>query len=114
MASAASATPDTEADAASAEPGKKSGGSRRMLLLAVPLVLAALLAGLWFTGILPGLLGLAHKKAEKDAASAVPIYVDLPVIVANLNTDGGAAKLREAERPAGGQPASRMPTGRVK
>lgn len=89
MASAASAAQDTDADASATESGKKSGGSRRMLLLAVPLLLAAALAGLWFTGILPGMLGLGHAKPEKTAADAVPIYVDLPVIVANLNNDSG-------------------------
>jgi flagellar FliL protein len=65
------------------------GGKRRLVLLAGPLLLAALLAGLWFTGILPHLLGLGHaEKPDTVAAAPVPVFLDLPDIVANLNTGG--------------------------
>lgn len=65
------------------------GGRRRLILLAAPVVLLVILgAGLWFTGILPRLLGLGHveQTAESSKPSA-PIYVDLPEMVANLNSN---------------------------
>lgn len=63
------------------EAPKKKG--RRKLILAAPVLLVVSGAGLWFTGVLPGLLGLGGKPAE--AAAAAPSFVDLPEIVANLN-----------------------------
>ena len=70
----------------------KSGGRRKLLLLAIPGVLALLAAGLWFSGILAPLLGSPKKPpAEAQAAAAAPakggppVSLDLPEIVANLN-----------------------------
>jgi len=60
-------------------------GRRKLLLLAGPLVLAGLLAGLWFSGMLPRWLGLSHPHAHTAQAAPQPIYVDLPEMVANLN-----------------------------
>jgi flagellar FliL protein len=78
-------------------PGKK-GGKSRLLLLAVPVLLAAIGAGLWFGGILPPLLGMgdkAHAEAAKDghvtgmksadAATHPPVFMELPELIANLN-----------------------------
>ena len=61
------------------------------LLLAAPVVLVLLVAGLWFSGILPPLLGMGEKPAAKtdEAAAgkpAVPVFVDLPELVANLES----------------------------
>ena len=71
------------------------GGKRKLLLLAVPVVLAAIGAGLWFSGILPKLLGQGeehHATAEgAPAAPRVPIFFDMPEIVANMNTTGRRA-----------------------
>jgi len=79
---AADKTPEPAAADASAKPS----GTRKLILLAVPLVLAGLFAGLWFSGVLPRMLGLEHKQQKTEAmASPVPIYVDLPELVANLN-----------------------------
>jgi flagellar FliL protein len=55
-------------------------------MLAAPVLLIAILAGLWFSGIGPRLLGLKHdepaqKEAEKPSA---PVFVDLPDMIANL------------------------------
>jgi flagellar FliL protein len=87
MSSATAAAPVAIAGDATATPEKKSG-KRKLILLAVPLLLAALFAGLWFTGILPGMLGLnkhdEHKVEEAKAAPA-PVFVDLPEMIANLN-----------------------------
>ncbi|WP_187829948.1 flagellar basal body-associated FliL family protein [Siccirubricoccus phaeus] len=84
---------------------KPKGGRRKLLLLAVPALLAMLGAGLWFGGILPGLLGMpagehaaAGEAGGHGASAAVPpapprpaIYFDMPDIVANLNAPGRRA-----------------------
>ena len=83
----------TSAEAtAEADVGDKpaGGGKKKLLLLAVPLLLAAVGAGLWFSGVLPGWLGLRHEKpaveAKAEAAKPVaPVYVDMPEIIVNLN-----------------------------
>ena len=65
---------------------RKFGGPRRLILLAVPVVVAGIGAGLWFTGVLPRLLG--HAAPKPDASKpAAPVYVDLPEMVANLNSN---------------------------
>jgi flagellar FliL protein len=86
MSSANAAAHAAPADA-SATPEKKSGKGK-LILLAVPLLLAAIFAGLWFTGILPGMLGLnkhEEHKTEEAKAPPVPVFVDLPELIANLN-----------------------------
>ncbi len=72
-----------------AEP-KKKGGKKKLILIAVPVVLAAAGAGGWFSGVIPKML---HKEAPapteaEAAAKAAPVFVDLPDIIANLNTGG--------------------------
>ena len=97
--------------------GGKGGGKKKLLLLALPVVLAAAGAGLWFSGILPGLLGMggeaAHAEAGHEAAPAAggqgapaagghgaapaaggargSAFFDMPEIVANLNAPGRRA-----------------------
>jgi flagellar FliL protein len=68
-------------------PPPKKFGMRKLILLAVPLLLAALLSGLWFSGILPRVLGLAHEAPKTEVAKPLPppVFVDLPEMVANLN-----------------------------
>jgi flagellar FliL protein len=67
----------------------KPSGKRKLILLAVPIVLILAVAGLWFTGILPHLLGMDKPKeqqADKEPPKPVPpSYVDLPEMIANLN-----------------------------
>jgi flagellar FliL protein len=68
--------------------------SKLMLIMAVLVaVLLAAGAGLWFSGILPKLLGLqpkveAGKPAHDSAAAAAPVYLDVPEIITNLNVAG--------------------------
>jgi flagellar FliL protein len=78
---------------------QKKGGKKKLVLIAAPVLLAAVLGGLWFTGILPGMLGMGHDKkvaaehkagggdaaAATQAAAKAAIYVDVPEIVANLD-----------------------------
>jgi flagellar FliL protein len=75
-----------------AEETKAGGGGRRkLILLAVPALLAVIGVGLWFSGILPRLLG-AHHEAPAAGAKAVevlnPVYTDVPEIITNLDTGG--------------------------
>ncbi len=78
-------------EAAAPKPAGKS--KRKLLLLAAPALLAALLAGLWFGGVLPHLLGLDKKTppahpADQPVEAAVakaPVFADMPEIIANLN-----------------------------
>ena len=81
MSAAAKAIASDKADAAPA----KKGGRKKLMLLAVPLVLAGVGAGLWFSGVLPHLLGRDHPKVEAEGKPAVPVFVDLPEMIANLN-----------------------------
>jgi flagellar protein FliL len=76
-------SPDGEEDAAPAKGGK----TKKLILLAIPVLLLAVGGGLWFTGVLPKILGLKHGSKTEDVASApVPIFVDLPDLIANLNS----------------------------
>lgn len=78
MAAAAAQQSATDGPAKEQEnPARKSGSKKKLLLLAAPAVIAALLAALWFTGI------LQHRAPA--AEHALPIFVDLPEMVANLN-----------------------------
>ena len=81
MSGAVAAEQDNEAPAEAAKPS----GRRKLILLAVPIILAGLLAGLWFSGLLPRWIGLSHPKTEASHTAPEPIYVDLPEMVANLN-----------------------------
>jgi flagellar FliL protein len=70
------------------EPAAKKGGKGKLILIAVPVVLLLAGAGLWFSGILPHALGMdKHEKLAEAAAKPVPpSYVDVPEMVANLNS----------------------------
>lgn len=82
-----SSPPPAKSDATEEKPAKKAGKGK-LILLAVPVVLILAGAGLWFTGILPHLLGMdKHEEHAAEAAKPVPpSYVDVPEMVANLNS----------------------------
>jgi flagellar FliL protein len=102
MASAAAATAvitagGADAPAPTAAPAPRS--KKKLIIIAVPAVLAAIGAGLWFGGILPPLLGMGKPKAAmadklsaeqaaEAAATAIkpPTFFEVPDIVANLNS----------------------------
>jgi flagellar FliL protein len=75
--------------AASPEPIGKSDGRRRLILLATPAAaVAVIVPALWFTGLLPRLFGHAPVgQTAGESVPKVPIYVDLPEMVANLNSN---------------------------
>ena len=79
-----------------AKPEKQAGKGKRKLLLLLPMLLVAVGAGLWFSGILPKLLGKGggdrHAAAEgTPVAPQAPVFFDMPEIVANLNAPGRRA-----------------------
>jgi flagellar protein FliL len=76
----------TEEAGADAVPEKAAGGKKKLILIAVPVLLIGAIAGLWFTGVLPGLLGMRHeeKPGQVMAKPEVPVFVDLPDMIANL------------------------------
>jgi flagellar FliL protein len=81
--------PPVETGAEQPASEKKKLSKKKLILFAAPLLLlAGGGAGLWFSGILPGLLGLRHKEAPVKEAQqpAVPIFVDLPDMIANLSS----------------------------
>ena len=67
-------------------------GKKKLLIFALPVVLIAILAGLWFSGVLPGLLGMSHPVDQaahvQEVGPHVPVFVELPEMVANLNAAG--------------------------
>ncbi len=86
------ATPQVEL----AKPTKSGFGKKQLLLLGVPVLLAALGAGLWFGGVLPRLIGMVRPGvvatdshaagAAVEAKAKQPSYIELPEMVANLNS----------------------------
>ncbi len=72
---------------------KPAGGRKKLLLLALPVVLVLAGAGLWFTGILPGLLGMGGTEEHAAAAEAG-------------HGGGGHAPAAAGHAPAGHAPAA--------
>ena len=83
-----SSDPPKPQDETAADEAPKKSGKKKLIMMAIPVVLLLVGAGLWFTGILPHMLGMEKKEelADKEPAKPVPpSYVDLPEMIANLN-----------------------------
>jgi flagellar FliL protein len=88
VAQAAAAVEPSKPDEAAPSPeAKKSGSKLKLILLAVPVLLIGLAAGLWFTGILPRALGMGghSEHAAETAKSPTPLVYDQPEILAKLH-----------------------------
>jgi flagellar FliL protein len=68
-----------------AAPAQSKGGRRRLLLAALPVAIVAAGCGAWFSGVAPHLLGLGL--ANGNAKPRPRVVVDLPEMIANLNSD---------------------------
>lgn len=64
-------------------------GRRRLILLAAPVLVGGLGAGLWFSGVLPGLLGLAPPPEPPAEVKPEPALFSMPDIIVNLNVGAG-------------------------
>lgn len=86
---AAKTEPDSETDANAAPetPAKPGLNKRKLILMGAPVLLAGVVAGLWFSGILPRALGLRHDEPKTAAAPAAPVFVELPEMIVNLNAN---------------------------
>ena len=82
-----SSKPEPKKDEPTDEDAPKKGGKKKLIVMAaVALLLISVGAGLWFSGILPGLLGMKPEEhhAEEIAKPGPPVFVDLPDMIANL------------------------------
>jgi flagellar FliL protein len=85
-------------DAAHGNSGSaKKGGKKKLIILAILVLLIAIGAGLWFSGILPNMLGMGHKAETEEQHAKLkekehaPVFVELPEMIANLNAPGRRA-----------------------
>ena len=107
------AVPEGEAgsDGASAR-----GGRKKLVLLALPLVLIGAGAGVWFSGLLggsapPAAEATEAQAAEQQAQNRQPVFVPMPDITANLNAPGRRSafiRLRSQIEVAGQQDAAAL------
>jgi flagellar FliL protein len=83
-------SPPPKTDEIKANPTGSASKKKLLIRAGIPVVLLLLGAGLWFTGILPHMLGMERQDervAGADPAKPVPpSYVDIPEMVANLNS----------------------------
>ncbi|MFL5254594.1 MAG: flagellar basal body-associated FliL family protein [Rhodopila sp.] len=81
-----SAPEEPAAEEVAEQPEKASGKRKLMILIAIPVALVLVAAGLWFSGVLPHLLGMDKPKEHAEEPAAPPSYVDVPEMIANLNS----------------------------
>jgi flagellar FliL protein len=85
----ATTEPSKTEDASTAPEPAPSGSKRRLILIAAPVALIGIGAGVWFSGIVPRLLGSqkAEQASAEPAKAQAPIFIELPEMVANLNSN---------------------------
>lgn len=62
---------------------------RKLVLMLLPLLLVVLAAGGWYSGLIPRLLGRGAGGKMAAAPPEKPVFVALPVLIANLATSDG-------------------------
>jgi flagellar FliL protein len=83
-----SSKPSPQTDETTEKTTETAPGKVKLILLAVPVALLLSGAGLWFSGVLPHLLGMdKHEEHVAEAKPVPPTYIDLPEMVANLNSN---------------------------
>lgn len=93
MAEDDNAAPDNDLPQREEESG---GGMKKMILILIPIILLGIGGGLYFTGMLDGLLGKEQTEEQAEAPSEAEatkddgkaVYVELPDIIVNLSSDG--------------------------
>jgi flagellar protein FliL len=83
---AAAGAESSEPDGAGPAPPVKPGVRRKLIVMGLPAVLALAGAGLWYGGALTHFTGGKHA-ANQAAPAPPPLYVDLPEMIANLDSD---------------------------
>lgn len=73
-----------KAEGAEAPPAR--GGRKKLVLLALPLLLAGAGAGLWFSGVFGS--GHAAEAPRQRVEVPPPAFIDMPEIITNLNVPG--------------------------
>lgn len=110
MAAAKGEVAQTDLGEAAAKP---KGSKKKLILLAVPVLLGAIGAGVWFSGILapaPPPQAAGEAGAEPQPVNRQPVYVNMPDITANLNAPGRRAfiRLKSQVEVAGPQDAAAL------
>lgn len=111
MSAAAAVPTDGAAEAGAA----KGGGKKKLIILAIPLVLVAVVAGLWFGGILPPLLGMGSKAAHDEHGAESPAEAKADPHAAKTDAHGAKPDPHAAKPAAeahGGKPATPATPGK--
>jgi flagellar FliL protein len=108
------AVPEGEAGA---EGAPARGGKKKLILIALPVVLIGAGAGVWFSGLLggsaapPAAEATQAESAAQQAQNRQPVFVPMPDITANLNAPGRRSafiRLRSQIEVAGQQDAAAL------
>jgi flagellar FliL protein len=107
------AAPEGEAET---EGAPARGGKKKLILIALPVLLIGAGAGVWFSGLLggtppPAAEAAQGETAKQQAQNRQPVFVPMPDITANLNAPGRRSafiRLRSQIEVAGQQDAAAL------
>jgi flagellar FliL protein len=107
MAAAKGELAQTDAGEAEAKP---KGSKKKLILLAVPVLLGAIGAGVWFSGSLSPAPPPVEASAGPQPVNRQPVFVSMPDITANLNAPGRRSfiRLKSQVEVAGPQDAAAL------